>query len=205
VSVKIIKFIIVGLFLFPIVGIAATLHLDLTAHGYNSVTGGEASSRVTWDIGYLEYGNSITLDENIATVVSAFASSYYVLFTGEFDEGQPIEPEFSNSFGESALDSASFNLNVYADGSHSLDSFNLSFINLIGSLSLSPTDGSIFNEACSQYQAFAGQCDAFLDYVKFKSEITYDIAAVPVPAAVWLMGSGLIGLLGFQRRNKKTA
>ena len=29
-----------------------------------------------------------------------------------------------------------------------------------------------------------------------------DVSAVPVPAAVWLFGSGLIGLVGFARRNK---
>ncbi len=31
-----------------------------------------------------------------------------------------------------------------------------------------------------------------------------DVAAVPVPAAVWLFGSGLIGLLSFTRRKNKT-
>jgi len=30
-------------------------------------------------------------------------------------------------------------------------------------------------------------------------------SAVPVPAAVWLMGSGLLGLMGFSRKNKKLA
>jgi len=30
-------------------------------------------------------------------------------------------------------------------------------------------------------------------------------SAVPVPAAVWLMGSGLLGLMGFSRKNKKVA
>ncbi len=29
-----------------------------------------------------------------------------------------------------------------------------------------------------------------------------DVAAVPVPAAVWLFGSGLAGLIGFARRKK---
>ncbi len=32
-----------------------------------------------------------------------------------------------------------------------------------------------------------------------------DVAAIPVPAAVWLFGSGLIGLLSFNRRKNKTA
>ncbi len=29
-----------------------------------------------------------------------------------------------------------------------------------------------------------------------------DVSAVPVPAAVWLFGSGLIGLLGLARRKR---
>ena len=30
---------------------------------------------------------------------------------------------------------------------------------------------------------------------------TGDVSAVPVPAAVWLFGSGLLGLIGVARRN----
>jgi len=39
------------------------------------------------------------------------------------------------------------------------------------------------------------------------SSATYNAgaSAVPVPAAVWLMGSGLLGLMGFSRKNKKLA
>jgi len=33
--------------------------------------------------------------------------------------------------------------------------------------------------------------------------LTYgDVSAVPVPAAVWLFGSGLVGLVGIARRKK---
>lgn len=35
--------------------------------------------------------------------------------------------------------------------------------------------------------------------------LTYDVAAVPVPAAVWLLGSGLFGLVGVARRRKLQA
>ena len=31
--------------------------------------------------------------------------------------------------------------------------------------------------------------------------VSYDTAAVPVPAAAWLLGSGLLGLIGIRRRN----
>lgn len=32
-----------------------------------------------------------------------------------------------------------------------------------------------------------------------------DVAAVPIPAAAWLFGSGLVGLIGFARRKKTSA
>ena len=35
-------------------------------------------------------------------------------------------------------------------------------------------------------------------------EVDVSIEAVPVPAAVWLFGSGLIGLIGIARKNKKS-
>ena len=40
------------------------------------------------------------------------------------------------------------------------------------------------------------------DYSFDNISITADVAAVPVPAAVWLFGSGLIGLVGIARRKK---
>ena len=36
----------------------------------------------------------------------------------------------------------------------------------------------------------------------FADDADFDIAAVPVPAAVWLFGSGLVGLVGVARRRK---
>lgn len=49
-----------------------------------------------------------------------------------------------------------------------------------------------------QTPPFSGQAPAFNGVVSALST-----AAVPVPAAAWLMGSGLIGLAGVARRRKK--
>jgi hypothetical protein len=35
-------------------------------------------------------------------------------------------------------------------------------------------------------------------------DLNFRVTPVPVPAAVWLLGSGLIGLIGIRRRSKKT-
>jgi hypothetical protein len=36
----------------------------------------------------------------------------------------------------------------------------------------------------------------------FKGATSFDVNPVPVPAAVWLLGSGLVGLVGLRRRNQ---
>ena len=51
-----------------------------------------------------------------------------------------------------------------------------------------------------QTPPFAGQAPAFNGVVSSAS-----VSAVPVPAAAWLFGSGLVGLAGVARRNKKKA
>ena len=42
-----------------------------------------------------------------------------------------------------------------------------------------------------------GECSLEFDYI-----LTFEISSVPVPAAVWLFGSGLISLVGFARRKR---
>lgn len=39
-------------------------------------------------------------------------------------------------------------------------------------------------------------------FVGFNANFDFEVAAVPVPAAVWLFGSGLLGLVGVARRRK---
>ena len=50
----------------------------------------------------------------------------------------------------------------------------------------------------SGLQSFASQSNTFYAWAVQSG----DVSAVPVPAAVWLFGSGLLGLIGVARRNK---
>ncbi len=100
---------------------------------------------------------------------------------------------------------------------NSMESFGGAAITLNG-------DGSLFDFT---YQAREGQLGALADFDSFFTSFTgsalngpkskgkptaltiagtwgsLDVAVVPVPAAVWLFGSGLIGLVGIARKNKK--
>ena len=48
-----------------------------------------------------------------------------------------------------------------------------------------------------------GVTDVLLAGGAVYNNISFNVAAVPVPGAVWLFGSALMGLMGFSRRNKK--
>jgi len=61
------------------------------------------------------------------------------------------------------------------------------------------TSGGItlqFNAACAPIEG----CDA--DYFIDNVSIMADVNPIPIPAAVWLFGSGLIGLVGIARKRK---
>ena len=47
-----------------------------------------------------------------------------------------------------------------------------------------------------------GNCIASGDAPYAEVDYTYEVSSVPVPAAVWLFGSALLGLAGVARRKK---
>jgi hypothetical protein len=95
-----------------------------------------------------------------------------------------------------------------ADYDWTLSAFNGN--TLLETLILNPTRGSNLGDYFGI--AHAGMTHAtltgnFIDYV-FIDNFTVksaDVSAVPVPAAVWLFGSGLMGLMGFNRKRVQSA
>ena len=60
----------------------------------------------------------------------------------------------------------------------------------------------LFEDAFGGDIFFSYNTSSILENVSHENFGTYIVSAVPVPAAAWLFGSGLIGLVGFARRKK---
>jgi len=101
--------------------------------------------------------------------------------------------EFFNELSGGGVGPGSGILAVIATPSASWTTYNYS-----ATADASATGGITlqFNSTCG---AGAG---CFADFSIDNVKILADVAAVPVPAAVWLFGSGLIGLFGVARRKQ---
>ncbi len=140
-----------------------------------------------------------------------------------FDGGWEILNE-SGNFGVPALSGTNFaGFNIGISGS--TNTIGMSFTNAITNISgyLGSVDAGTWNIATylngslvsatsvsyvgSAYASFA-LSSLNADYVTITGSTQYGVledlsfSAVPVPAAVWLFGSGLIGLIGFAKRKK---
>jgi len=96
------------------------------------------------------------------------------------------------------------NVLFYVDADEGEESFNFNNATFYG-MSLWDLDTTDFKNVISFNNVqFCGQ--VITDQVNFQnvsgSGCTFDTSAVPVPAAVWLFGSGLLGLVGMARRKK---
>jgi len=91
----------------------------------------------------------------------------------------------------------------YVDAKQGVQSFNFSDATFYG-MSLWDIGADPDNYITLSNVEFCGQ--VISDRVDFSntsgSACTFDTSAIPIPAAVWLFGSGLIGLVGIARRKK---
>jgi len=75
----------------------------------------------------------------------------------------------------------------------------------LGSLPLGTTTGDLATAAygpATWGTSLFGQGASAAGAFSFDFTVEYVVTAVPVPAAVWLFGSGLLGLIGISRRKK---
>ena len=96
----------------------------------------------------------------------------------------------TQSWTESLLDSSSSSISVRFDSSGELvDNWSLVFSDSPGSLFLASNDTMNLRDGIDSYS-----CNSCVDYSK--------VSVVPVPAAVWLFGTAMVGLIGFSKRRK---
>jgi len=72
----------------------------------------------------------------------------------------------------------------------------------LGLLNTAIGNNVLVNAATSKFRAIVNPENGRQDFVV---QLTTDAPPVPIPAAAWLLGSGLLGLFGLARRRQKTA
>jgi hypothetical protein len=162
---------------------AATLDFSVFSQGYQGTT-------------------TLTLPE--ATLTS-FGTDFYIGAAGIADEvcainGSNCEADLDISFNNLVSD-----LSFVTSGWQTGDSVTASIYDASNSLLASII---ITSNTFVDFSAYTGISRLFLDDNSTAAGIAYDqfnFTTVPVPAAVWLFGSGLMGIIGFSRRKRDIA
>ncbi|MFW5443837.1 MAG: DVUA0089 family protein [Methylococcaceae bacterium] len=138
-----------------------------------------------WAGGTLSDGTTVVSADGFASQLNLFDVSGTWL-TADFGGGSGRE-RTPGGFDEfDAVIENTFTAGIY----HVAISY---FDNLAGSSMSDPFEGSF------EIDFAAGEGS------NFTYEITGDVSAVPVPAAIWFMASGLVGLIGLQKRRTVVA
>ena len=126
------------------------------------------------------------------------------------NRSQPTTIQFVDPANpESTIGTSTFSL-LLGDGNPDTESFTITFRDISGAILAGPVgytttdNGLLIQETSMSLGALIGFVDIELDADSL-SGVTFDdlsYGAVPIPAAVWLFGSGLIGLIGVARRKK---
>jgi len=172
----------------------------LPVSGSNFVTG---PAGIDYRAGW-QAQNSAIVSHNVSsfTNVTAFNESYTYL---RLDFNPPAN---SNTWGFRLGLDAGYGAALYLDGAQiAYDSRNLWWQNswantgeLITSTNLAVLAGSHIFEAY-----WAEDCCSGSSSAEFTTDgINWSPIATPIPAAAWLFGSGLAGLIGIGRRKKST-
>jgi len=124
------------------------------------------------------FGSPPLFDPNSLAPHGIF-DTYYEVYRVDFDTAGTVfntQPGNPSDSAPGYIEILNINLSALTDGLH-IDLFRCS-------------EGSVEDGNCLVNQGF--------DFAPFSHDATY----VPVPAAVWLFGSGLLGLVGIARRKR---
>ena len=147
---------------------------------------------------------------------AASASSYTVTFDGDGLYANTVDNPVgavndTYNFSLSGLSDASGSatnhiLSIGADVVQNISGFNFSIYNSSNALMSSTgsgIDSNFFSLGAGSYYAVVSGIASGTEGGKYSVSLSTEPQPVPVPAAVWLLGSGLIGLVGVARRKEQ--
>jgi hypothetical protein len=182
---------------------AAAILIEYTAGTYDAIEIGKTNSTpLTFDeIHLLETTQSFELTEDVPTDGLLNNATFDVGVTGSTSVGSIITNAASRSF-DLTVDSVVYNSSISQEYTVEigLNSDTVFFdpgstvtidLGINGLLDITPKSVSLISST--------GGTNNFVINGTF---LLHDVPPVPVPAAVWLFGSGLLGLAGIARRNK---
>jgi len=193
--------------------LVATALVSSTTLNAASIFQDQTSGGTTQILAYSEIGQSFTAEDDSIASIGFYVSDMNSGFAPSFDLS--VELFEGVGFGGASLGTAAINL---SDGFAGYADFDFSFVNLnIGNnysaqLISQTARGGV---QANQHTIGSTPIDGKIDYLGGDYIINGNLSTVqdarfrviaaspvPVPAAVWLFGSGLIGLVGFARRKK---
>lgn len=157
---------------------------------------------------------------SLALIAGLAAASSVAQANTTYNVGTLV-PGYTTNFGINwtpapFIDTFNFHLNAASDVSASLNDFPVSLYSLSiykdANLFLSLNGGApiadgqsttIYNLGIGNYSAVVSGNATGLSGGIYAVSMSAKPAAVPVPAAVWLLGSGLLGLAGVARRKEQ--
>ena len=190
---------------------------SLSAQAAFVISGGSASpwavpgNDFTSELEALGY-NQMTTGGQLSVDMAGTVTFYYIAaesgYTNSFNSGSSSMTEANDSFNWGGLNS--FSINVSRDeilgfrftstsGNALTPVDNASDINLEGLGIMSSTTTS--DLVLAYNDNYSGFIDSDFDDMLVRAKFTSTV--VPVPAAAWLFGSGLLGLIGLARRRKQ--
>jgi hypothetical protein len=198
--------------------VAGNAAADIAAGNLVAVFYNEADNSVAFDLGAITPGSDVIVDTN--GLLEYFTSpdlTYEDISVGIF----AAEAGYSNWFATTSTDTPAISTSSlvsfmsgatamytnYSDKSVLASADTKSYNTVMNSSGTTPGYYAGFNPIFAAGEATLDAGGNFLMYVHNFDITTADpgatitVSTVPVPAAVWLLGSGLLGLVGIRRRN----
>lgn len=174
----------------PFLGMPATLHdISMTHQSGSNLIAGQV---------LVDWAGTLNMPLHIEWDATGLLNAInYGLQEGDVISGTNL---YHDANANGVFDSGEFLANVfsatpYSDTLQSQQGYNA----LQGSAPMAATSGSLGLGNATPFPGFRG----YLDIGSGNSmHVVSVVTTVPIPAAVWLFGSGLLGLLGVARRRK---